>query len=67
MPVQSVIFDKKHWNKKDSKKWLINHKFKVLKIDDTDNYYRFRQLNPDYKKKFNTISLNNNVKLIIMT
>jgi hypothetical protein len=66
MPIQSVIFNKKFWTIRSASKWLLDHKLKVLKIDDTKNYYRFRQLTPDYKKEFYTLNLNNNVKLIIM-
>lgn len=64
MMIQSIIFDRNYWNITDAIKWLIKHKYKVAKIDITKNYYRFRQNKPNNKKKYYTISLKNNVKLI---
>lgn len=62
--IQSIIFNRKYWNITDAIKWLIKHKYKVIKIDITKNYYRFRQNEPNKKNKYYTISLKNNVKLI---
>jgi len=57
--VQSVIFHKDKHTIKDAKKWLKEHKYKHPKIDDTDNTYRFRQINPStIKKKGYTIYKN---------
>jgi hypothetical protein len=49
--IQSVIFNKDKFNKKNSEKWLIDHKYKIKKVDITDNYLRYRQLSPSYIKK----------------
>lgn len=46
MPVQSVLFDKRKWSLKDSKKYLRAHGFKHFAVDETSNYYRFRQIDP---------------------
>ena len=57
--VQSVIFHKDKHNIKDAKKWLREHNYKHPKIDDTDNTYRFRQINPStIEKKGYTIYKN---------
>jgi len=57
--VQSVIFHKDKHTIKDAKKWLKEHKYKHPKIDDTDNTYRFRQINPStIEKKGYTIYKN---------
>lgn len=48
--IQSIIFNK---YKNDIEKvisWVINHDFKVKKIDENPQSYRVRQINPDYLK-----------------
>lgn len=47
--------------------WLLKHKYKVNKVDITDNYYRFRQRKPnktDKRIRYYTISLDNGVELV---
>lgn len=44
--VQSVIFDSKKWSVLDSAKWLLDNEYKVKKIDQPDNFIRFRQISP---------------------
>lgn len=67
--IQSVIFNKKMFDKNNSIEWLKKHNYKFNKIDETKNYLRFRQINPSYIKKigynkYETIDLNNGVLLI---
>ena len=50
--VQSILFDKDIMSISDAIEWLIKHNFKIKKIDETENYYRFRQRNPDARKKY---------------
>lgn len=45
--VQSVIFNKTKWDAKRARKWLKENKHKSSKIDITDDYIRFRQIEPD--------------------
>jgi len=49
--VQSVIFHKDKHTIKTAKKWLREHKYKHPKVDDTENTYRFRQINPQTIEK----------------
>lgn len=69
--IQSVIFNKKDWTKKDSIKWLNKNKFKSVfngKSPDreTKTSYRFRQHNPILYSRFITRSTSNKgVKMII--
>lgn len=35
---------------KDAIEWLDKNGFKHSKVDNTENYYRFRQINPMYLK-----------------
>jgi hypothetical protein len=49
--VQSVLISTQY-SIKDAKDWIINHGFKIKKIDITEHFYRFRQENPDKFKRF---------------
>lgn len=69
--IQSIIFNKKSWNKKNIIQWLKNNNFFFDGIDVynhiTKNYYRFRQYDPDYKNyNYKTKKLNDyDINLII--
>jgi hypothetical protein len=57
--VQSVIFDSKKWSILDSAKWLLDNEYKVKKIDQPDNFIRFRQISPVTLKKKGYITYRN--------
>jgi hypothetical protein len=71
MPIiQSVIFDKSYISLDDAITWIIQHNFKILKVDETKNKYRFRQENPNLLKKKGyqkviTKKINNYIEFII--
>ena len=44
--VQSVIFKKDIFSVSKAKKWLKEHKYKVVKVDRTSGMLRFRQIEP---------------------
>ena len=44
--------------------YMIQHKFKIKKVDITKHYYRFRQYTPK-EEEYITKSLPNGVKLIV--
>ena len=62
--VQSVLIPTNAFTLPQAIRWLIVHKYKVTKVDITDNYYRFRQLEPNHKKKYYSLVLPNNIILI---
>ena len=68
--VQSILFDKDKISLDEAIEWVINHKDKINKIDETETQYRFRQISPEYLKRkgyteFRTKRLNDTVALII--
>jgi hypothetical protein len=65
MTVQSIIFDKKIYNLGDCINWLISNGFSHNKVDESKNYYRFRQKKPNRRYKYSTIEITNGIKLII--
>lgn len=44
--IQSVLFDRRYFNERTARTWLIRHKFIVSKVDITPNYLRYRQIVP---------------------
>lgn len=49
--VQSVLFNKEVWNLENALMYLLSHGYKFKKLDESENYFRFRQYNPPYLKK----------------
>jgi hypothetical protein len=64
MPVQSVLIPRKKFNLTQAQDYVVEHNYKVKKVDLTENYYRFRQYTPK-DEEYITKSLPNGVKLII--
>ena len=46
MGIQSVLFKKRYWTENDAIQYLIDHRFRHDDIEETENYYRFRQTDP---------------------
>lgn len=67
MEVQSILFAKNKFDIREAKKWLKSHKFRNIKIDEKEKYYRFRQKDPNLflKNSSRTIKNNSNVIFII--
>jgi hypothetical protein len=61
MEVQSVIFPRDLFSPTKAKSWLRAHGFRSFKMDETDNYFRFRQRPPENFKpgSFRIITLGN--------
>jgi DNA adenine methylase len=49
--VQSVLFLKSKWTESTATDWLLENSYKIKKVDITEKYLRFRQINPDYLKR----------------
>jgi hypothetical protein len=44
--VQAILFKKNDWDLQNSMKWLENNHFKAKKVDITNNWFRYRLLEP---------------------
>lgn len=66
MKVQSVLIPKSKFSKKEAYSFLKEHNFKHSKIHTTEQYYRFRQLEPNKSADYKVKTLPNGVKLILM-
>jgi hypothetical protein len=49
--VQSIFFYKNKISLEDAVKWMTEHKYKIKKVDETENLYRFRLIPPTTLKK----------------
>jgi hypothetical protein len=76
MKIQSVIFNKKHWTKARAEQWLKNNNYKTSfygkGVDETPNFYRYRQMAPSRFKNYITKKLkkskshkDNGIQLVI--
>ena len=68
--IQSILFSKDKITLEEAIDWVVSHKDKVKKIDETETQWRFRQISPEYLKRkgyteFRTKRLNDTVALII--
>jgi hypothetical protein len=65
--VQSVLLNKDKFTLRKAIDWIIEHNYKVKKIDVTENYFRFRQISPVTLKKDKYINyINKEIKDGIM-
>ena len=72
MYLQSVLFSKNYFNKREALKYCNELGYNHEKIDETENFYRFRQIDPDLLRrygfnKYHTKQLNNGVDLIFVS
>jgi len=69
--VQSIIFDKSTFTPREAKKWLISSGYKAPKMDETEHYFRFRQVSPTEAKRqgysnYNTKAIGDgSIKLVL--
>lgn len=65
--IQSILFDKSLYNKKQVNKFLTKHHFtKAYGIDETKKYYRVRQIPPISDYDYKTKQIKKGIKLILM-
>ena len=65
MRVQSLLFPRDRWTKPEARTWLKEHGYKSRKVDETDRYYRFRQVDPDQFTVLRTKDFGEHIKAIV--
>jgi len=63
--LQTILFPKEHFSLKQSIKWLLEHGFKY-EVDETREFYRFRQHEPIPGGKYYTKRLPNKVEFVFI-
>lgn len=67
MSVQSVVIKKSKMTRDQAITWIKKHAYTMhYGIDETDNYYRFRQFPPDPKYNYSTKPLDGLGYLIVV-
>jgi hypothetical protein len=69
--IQSVLIPKNKFTLIKARKWIANNHFKLSfygkQVDETENYYRYRQMAPSrfIKDKYITKDFKDGVKLVM--
>lgn len=62
--IQTILFDKKEFTEAQAKAWAEKHGFKS-DVDEKENTYRLRQVNPDEFTDFRTIDIKKGIKAVV--
>jgi hypothetical protein len=63
--VQSILIPRAKYTLEAARAWLKRHGYHDYKVDISETYYRFRQIDPGRFKDMRTKSLPSGIKLII--
>jgi hypothetical protein len=63
--IQSILFPKDEFTLLESYDWLRKNGYKNNKVDITENFFRFRQMNPMEGGRYITKTLKNGIELVI--
>ena len=65
--VQTLILSQQFFNQREASSWIRRHGFRLTKIDESSNFWRFRQQDPNAfeKDSFRTIRLRPGVEAVI--
>jgi len=63
--IQSVLFDKHLWSQEQARKYLIKHGLKDNGVDETENFFRYRQEEPPKDSRYYNKTLRGGVEYVI--
>lgn len=64
--IQAIIFKKNKFTIPQAKRWLKTHDYKkYIKYDITENYYRFRLIEPKKKGIYRIIDFGDDIKAVL--
>ena len=64
--VQTVLIPKHDFSLQQAIDWLEEHHFGHRKVDITEDYFRFRQMEPKHGGRYVTKTLPNGVEIVIV-
>ncbi len=67
--VQSVLLSRDEFTQEQARDWIKKHGYKAQKVDVTQDYYRYRQADPDtlpFTGRYRTIDLGKVGKLVVV-
>ena len=62
--IQSIIIPKSTFSKEQAREWVKAHGYKHRKVDETEKFYRFRQIAPKENANYYTVKINNGIEFI---
>jgi hypothetical protein len=63
--VQTVLIPRQDFTLQEAYDWLEDHHFGHRKVDITDDYFRFRQIQPIHGGRYVTKTLPNGIEIVI--
>ena len=63
--IQSIMFPKEEFSLIGAKMWLKNHEYYPLKVDTTQNFYRFRLQKPIKGNKYRIVHFGDYIMAVI--
>ena len=64
--LEMIMFNKVEYDLDQSKQFLINNNYKYNDVEETKNYYKFRQCEFNANSKYFSKVLSNNIKMILI-
>jgi hypothetical protein len=66
MSIQSILFNKLYYTKREAINWINNHNFYPIKFHETDNFYRFRMLAPKKGARYRVKKITKGIEFIFV-
>lgn len=64
--IQAFLFDKNYYNTKSAARWLAFHgKIPIKSVHTTNNYYRYRMIEPVKYGKYRTIYIDKGIMAVV--
>ena len=64
--LEMTMFNKSEYDLDQSRQFLINNNYKYNDVEETKNYYKFRQCEFSSNAKYFSKALSNNIKMIFI-
>ena len=64
--IQSVLIKKQDYTYEEACKWILNHNFRIGRVDITKNLFRFRQIEPKKGAEYRINAINKKISFVMM-
>lgn len=65
LKIQWILINRNKFTRLQAIAWIIKHGYKIKKVDITENFYRFRQLEPNWKY-YITKKISSGIEFVMM-
>jgi|FreactTroBogLake_1042271.scaffolds.fasta_scaffold01894_3 hypothetical protein len=63
--IQSIVFNKNYFTFRTAQKWMVDHKFRLISVEETPNWYRFRQIDPSFTKRYRIKKIDKGIEIVL--